>query len=57
MARKGGIAFILHANAGPGIVIYDNVCNFHRYALRRALQFFAKTLFRIDRLHIFNHHG
>jgi hypothetical protein len=48
---------ISHACAGPAMLVYDNACNFHKYALRRAPQFFAKTLFRIDRLHIFNHHG
>ena len=51
------ISLISYEYAGPGMVVYDNACNFHRYALRRAPRFFANTLFRIDRLHIFNHHG
>jgi hypothetical protein len=43
--------------AGPRRIIYDNACNLHRYSLRRAPRLFAKTEFRIDRLHIFNHIG
>ena len=46
-----------HILAGPNMVVYDNACNLHRYVLRRAPKLFADTAFRIDRLHVYNHHG
>ncbi|KAK9917089.1 hypothetical protein WJX75_000796 [Coccomyxa subellipsoidea] len=62
MVNKEGPAtafelFLTRLQAGPKMVVYDNACNLHRYALRRAPKFFADTAFRIDRLHIYNHHG
>jgi hypothetical protein len=41
----------------PGMVIYDNACNLSRYALKREPGFFAKTQFRIDRVHQPGHVG
>ncbi|BDA41042.1 hypothetical protein COCOBI_01-6970 [Coccomyxa sp. Obi] len=62
MVNKEGPAtafdlFFSRLVTGPKMVVYDNACNLHRYALRRAPKFFAETAFRIDRLHIFNHNG
>jgi hypothetical protein len=41
----------------PGMVIYDNACNLSRYALKREPGHFAKTQFRIDRVHQPGHVG
>ena len=41
----------------PGMVVYDNACNLSRYALKREPGFFAKTRFRIDRVHQAGHVG
>ena len=41
----------------PGMVIYDNACNLSKYCLRREPAFFAKTQFRIDRVHWKGHVG
>ena len=40
----------------PSIIIYDNCCNLHMYALAREPDFYNNTLFVIDRLHE-NSHG
>ena len=39
------------------MIVYDNACNLHRYAVRRAAKFFSNSAIRVDRLHVFNHHG
>jgi len=39
----------------PGMFIYDNACNFSRYALRREPLFFSETKCYIDRAHYPNH--
>lgn len=44
--------FILVA---PKIVIYDNACNLHAYALNRNPQHFKGTVFFVDRFHWDNH--
>ena len=41
----------------PGMVIYDNACNLSRYVLKREPGHFAKTQFRIDRVHQPGHVG
>jgi len=41
----------------PRMVIYDNACNLSKYCLLREPAFFAKTEFRIDRLHWKGHIG
>lgn len=38
-------------------MIYDNACNLHRYCVRWAPRFFARTKFAIDRIHQYNHRG
>ena len=37
--------------AAPGVFIYDNACNAHRYAMKREPVYFARTWFAIDRTH------
>ena len=39
----------------PQMIIYDNGCSLHRYALNREPHFFLDTKFRIDRVHWKNH--
>ena len=39
------------------MVIYDNDCNLSAYALKREPGFFARTRFRIDRVHQPGHAG
>ncbi|XP_041950489.1 uncharacterized protein LOC121711194 [Alosa sapidissima] len=41
----------------PEVVIYDNACQLHTYAIRRDPQFFNKTWFLVNRLHWRNHSG
>ncbi|XP_041931359.1 uncharacterized protein LOC121694974 isoform X1 [Alosa sapidissima] len=41
----------------PEVVIYDNACQLHTYAIRRDPQFFNKTWFLVDRLHWRNYSG
>lgn len=41
----------------PKMVIYDNACSLHNYALNRDPIFFKDTEFYIDRLHWANHTG
>ena len=49
---------LLHRfSEAPGMVIYDNACNLSRYALKREPGFFARTQFRIDRVHQPGHVG
>jgi hypothetical protein len=40
----------------PGIIIYDNCCNLHLFALAREPLYYKDTLFDLDRLHE-NSHG
>eukprot|EP00955_Chlamydomonas_euryale_P015250 163109-Chlamydomonas_euryale.AAC.1 len=42
-------------HAGPKMIVYDNCCNLHKYALRRQPSFFFKTRFVIDRMHAKGH--
>ncbi|XP_076147300.1 uncharacterized protein LOC143131543 [Alosa pseudoharengus] len=42
---------------GPRVVIYDNACKLHSYALNRDPEFFKTTWFLVDRLHWRNHSG
>lgn len=44
-------------NVAPKVVIYDNACNLHDYALNRDPGFFKNTKFFVDRFHWFNHKG
>lgn len=37
------------------MIIYDNACNLHRYAMRRQPAFFANTRFAVDRMHFKGH--
>lgn len=39
----------------PEVVVYDNGCHLHDYALNRDPRFFRDTKFLIDRLHADNH--
>jgi hypothetical protein len=39
------------------MIVYDNACNLHTYALNRTPVFFRDTSFRVDRLHWRNHTG
>ncbi|XP_066915621.1 uncharacterized protein [Clytia hemisphaerica] len=39
----------------PGMIIYDNACNLHTYALNRDPLFFQHTKFVVDRFHWRNH--
>ena len=41
----------------PGVIIYDNACNFHRYCMKRQGAYFANTMFLIDRMHSSGHVG
>jgi hypothetical protein len=42
---------------GPRLIVYDNACVLHMYCLKREPAFFARTQFRVDRLHFKNHVG
>lgn len=35
----------------PNIIIYDNACKLHQYALNREPSFFKNTMFLVDRFH------
>ncbi|XP_062580159.1 uncharacterized protein LOC134242143 [Saccostrea cucullata] len=39
----------------PDVIIYDNSCNLHNYALNRDPAYFSNTLFVVDALHWDNH--
>ena len=39
----------------PKLIIYDNACNFHLYALKREPRRFRNTVFLVDRWHSNNH--
>ena len=41
----------------PKVIIYDNACNLHTYALNRDPLFFRYTKFVVDRFHWKNHTG
>lgn len=41
----------------PGVIIYDNACNFHRYCMKRQRAYFSNTLYLIDRMHSSGHVG
>ena len=41
----------------PSVVIYDNACSLHEYALNRDPWFFKDTQFLVDRFHLTNHTG
>ncbi|KAL2092706.1 hypothetical protein ACEWY4_012504 [Coilia grayii] len=41
----------------PELVVYDNVCQLHTYALRRDPHFVKDSRFLVDRLHWRNHSG
>ncbi|XP_062376267.1 uncharacterized protein LOC134064364 [Sardina pilchardus] len=43
--------------SGPRVVLYDNACKLHAYALNRDPDFFKETWFLVDRLHWKNHTG
>ena len=38
-------------HAAPQVIVYDNACKLHQYCLNRGPQFFAKTLYVVDRFH------
>ena len=44
-----------HFNNMPGLIIYDNSCHLHNFALKREPTRFKNTRFMIDRLHYRNH--
>lgn len=44
-------------SAGPRMLVYDNACNVHRHCIKWQPAFFKHTMFRIDRIHKFNHHS
>ena len=53
---KTAFDFIFHRFAkAPKMIIYDNACNLHRYALRRQPLYFSATRFAMDRMHQNNH--
>jgi hypothetical protein len=39
----------------PKMIVYDNGCNLHVYAVARAPRFFRRTSFRVDKFHIAGH--
>ena len=39
----------------PGLIIYDNSCKLHLYALKREPRRFIDTRFMVDRMHYKNH--
>ncbi|XP_019630291.1 PREDICTED: uncharacterized protein LOC109474438 [Branchiostoma belcheri] len=41
----------------PRVVVYDNSCQLHRYAMNREPHFFQKTMFVVDRFHFKGHIG
>eukprot|EP00058_Branchiostoma_floridae_P011653 XP_002597141.1 hypothetical protein BRAFLDRAFT_76329 [Branchiostoma floridae] len=41
----------------PQIVVYDNACKLHRYAMNREPHFFRNTTFLVDRFHFKGHIG
>lgn len=41
----------------PRLIVYDNACNLHSYALNRDPVFFKNTQFLVDRLHWRDHTG
>ncbi|XP_067949054.1 uncharacterized protein [Watersipora subatra] len=43
--------------AAPEVIVYDNACNLHKYAINRDPGFFAKTKFLVDGFHWGNHTG
>ena len=44
-------------SAAPDIIVYDNACNLHNYALNRDPVFFKDSTFVVDRFHWPNHRG
>ena len=44
-----------HFNEMPDLIIYDNACHLHLYALKREPTRFRNTRFMVDRLHYRNH--
>ena len=44
-----------HFDEMPGLIIYDNACHLHLYALKREPTRFKNTRFMVDRLHYKNH--
>ena len=51
------INYVILVISAPALVIYDNACNLHRYALNRDPEFFTNTKFTVDRFHWSNHTG
>ncbi|XP_074650783.1 uncharacterized protein LOC141905706 [Tubulanus polymorphus] len=41
----------------PSMIVYDNACKLHQYALNREPEFFKNTIFCVDRMHWVNHTG
>lgn len=41
----------------PKVIIYDNACNLHEYALNRNPRMFKDSQFLVDRFHWDNHTG
>ncbi|XP_035659097.1 uncharacterized protein LOC118404183 [Branchiostoma floridae] len=41
----------------PRVVVYDNSCQLHKYAMNREPHFFQKTVFLVDRFHFKGHVG
>ena len=44
-------------HTAPRVIIYDNACKLHQYCLNREPNFFANTLFVVDRFHWRGHVG
>ena len=41
----------------PSVIVYDNACQLHTYALKREPQRFKRTLFAVDQFHWCGHVG
>lgn len=41
----------------PAMIVYDNACSLHAYCMKRERAFFARTKFRVDRMHFKGHKG